>query len=304
MPSAVSRRQEKAARRPTAARKAAARSRRRRCFGGSRGCVYWCFVLCIWGGIAAAGIVVYYGATHAERRRLGRPGPAAQREDRFRRRQACRQSRHDRRRSRRPARNVALHPAGGDRHRGPPLLFAFRRRSDRPGARGAQQSDARPLHPGRLDADAATRQEPVPEARAHAGAQGAGGAAGAVARAQAQQGPDPRNVSEPGLFRLGRLRRRGRVAALLRQVRARRDAGRGRGARRPAQGAVEAVAGARPEGGRRARAAGACRHARGRHDRRQGADDRDERAGRPAPPPTGRARKTMSPTASWRNCPA
>ncbi|TPN79387.1 penicillin-binding protein [Mesorhizobium sp. CU2] len=24
--------------------------------------VYWCFVLCIWGGIAAAGIVVYYGA--------------------------------------------------------------------------------------------------------------------------------------------------------------------------------------------------------------------------------------------------
>ncbi|RWE18574.1 MAG: penicillin-binding protein, partial [Mesorhizobium sp.] len=24
--------------------------------------VYWCFVLCIWGGIAAAGVVVYYGA--------------------------------------------------------------------------------------------------------------------------------------------------------------------------------------------------------------------------------------------------
>ena len=23
---------------------------------------YWCFVLCIWGGIAVAGIVVYYGA--------------------------------------------------------------------------------------------------------------------------------------------------------------------------------------------------------------------------------------------------
>ncbi|TGS52457.1 penicillin-binding protein, partial [Mesorhizobium sp. M1D.F.Ca.ET.183.01.1.1] len=24
--------------------------------------LYWCFVFCIWGGIAAAGIVVYYGA--------------------------------------------------------------------------------------------------------------------------------------------------------------------------------------------------------------------------------------------------
>ena len=41
-----------------------------------------------------------------------------------------------------------------------------------------------------------------------------------------------------------------------------------------------------------------------RHDRRQGAGDRDERAARRAPPPTGRARRTTSPTASWKNCPA
>jgi penicillin-binding protein 1A len=43
----------------------AAKSRRRSgggFFGGARRLLYWCFVLAIWGGIAAAGIVVYYGA--------------------------------------------------------------------------------------------------------------------------------------------------------------------------------------------------------------------------------------------------
>ena len=39
-----------------------------------------------------------------------------------------------------------------------------------------------------------------------------------------------------------------------------------------------------------------------KHDRRQGADDRDERAGDARGRPTGPARRTMSPTASWRNC--
>ncbi|ODT06311.1 MAG: penicillin-binding protein [Mesorhizobium sp. SCN 65-20] len=39
------------------------RSRKRRGLFGSLGrLVYWCFVLAIWGGIAAAGIVIYYGA--------------------------------------------------------------------------------------------------------------------------------------------------------------------------------------------------------------------------------------------------
>ncbi|SFU13375.1 transglycosylase domain-containing protein [Mesorhizobium sp. YR577] len=35
---------------------------RRGFFGGLTRAVYWCFVLALWGGIAAAGIVVYYGA--------------------------------------------------------------------------------------------------------------------------------------------------------------------------------------------------------------------------------------------------
>src|SRR4051812_44974230 len=35
---------------------------RRGLFGVMARMFYWCFVLCIWGGIAVAGIVVYYGA--------------------------------------------------------------------------------------------------------------------------------------------------------------------------------------------------------------------------------------------------
>ena len=42
-----------------------AKSRRRSrggLFGGARRLLYWCFVLAIWGGVAAAGIVAFYGA--------------------------------------------------------------------------------------------------------------------------------------------------------------------------------------------------------------------------------------------------
>ena len=145
------------------------------------------------------------------------PRPLAQHQDRLGGRQAARQSRHDRRRGGRAARDVALYPAGGDGDRGPPLLFAFRHRPDRPGPRDGDEPDAWPLHAGRLDADAAAGEEPVPEARPDGRAQGAGSAARAVAGAEAHEGPDPRNVSQPGLFRLGRLWRRGGVAALFRQ---------------------------------------------------------------------------------------
>ena len=57
----------------------------------------------------------------------------------------------------------------------------------------------------------------------HIDAQAAGGGAGAVARAQVHQERDSRALSQPGLFRRRRLRRRGRVAALFRQVGARRS---------------------------------------------------------------------------------
>lgn len=61
------------ARKPARGKKAAAKSGQRRSskarrrsgrglFGGISRLLYWCFVLAIWGGIGAAGLVVYYGA--------------------------------------------------------------------------------------------------------------------------------------------------------------------------------------------------------------------------------------------------
>ena len=72
---------------------------------------------------------------------------------------------------------------------------------------------------GRLDPDPAARQEPVPHPGADDLAQDPGGDPRALARAQILQGPDPRALSQPGLFRLGRLRGRGRVAEIFRQER-------------------------------------------------------------------------------------
>ncbi|RVC79581.1 penicillin-binding protein, partial [Mesorhizobium sp. M4A.F.Ca.ET.022.05.2.1] len=55
----------KSAARRKPARKSSRRGRdrsRRGLFGILARLAYWCFVLAIWGGIAVAGIVVYYGA--------------------------------------------------------------------------------------------------------------------------------------------------------------------------------------------------------------------------------------------------
>ena len=207
---------------------------RRGLFGVLGRLFYWCFVL--------AHLGRHRGGRH--RRLLRRqdaggddlvdPRPRPQHQDRLGRRPAARQSRHERRRGGRPARNVALHSRGRHRHRGSPLLLAFRHRPDRPVARHGDQSAWRAFLAGRLDADPAAGQEPVPDARPHAGAQGAGGAAGAVAGAQAHQGPDPRNVPQPGLFRLRRLWRRSGLAPLFRQERARRHPVGGSPSRRPA----------------------------------------------------------------------
>ncbi|AKI02833.1 penicillin-binding protein, 1A family [Hoeflea sp. IMCC20628] len=46
----------------TKARKSRARTSRGRLAGVLRGAIYWCFVLAIWGGIAIAGVVIFYGA--------------------------------------------------------------------------------------------------------------------------------------------------------------------------------------------------------------------------------------------------
>ncbi|AZO18664.1 penicillin-binding protein [Mesorhizobium sp. M2A.F.Ca.ET.043.05.1.1] len=61
----VPRTRKSAARGRSAKAKSRGRGRdrnRRGLLGIASRLVYWCFVLCIWGGIAAAGVVVYYGA--------------------------------------------------------------------------------------------------------------------------------------------------------------------------------------------------------------------------------------------------
>ena len=71
--------------------------------------------------------------------------------------------------SRRAAlRHAALSAQGDRRHRGPALLFAFRHRPVRHCARGDRANPASRRFAGRLDAHAATREEPVPDAGAHA----------------------------------------------------------------------------------------------------------------------------------------
>ncbi len=63
--------------------------------------------------------------------------------------------------------------------------------------------------------DAAGGQEPVPDQRPDASAQGAGADADALAGAQLHQAGDPRDLAEPGLSRLRRLGRgRGRAACI------------------------------------------------------------------------------------------
>ena len=113
---------------------------------------------------------------------------------------------------------------------------------------------------GRLDADPAARQEPVPDPGAHALPQGAGGGAGALAGAQIQQDADPRSLSQPGLFRRRRLRHRGGGAALLQQAGDEAHGGGGRDARRPRALAVAARADAQSGRRREARPGRARRH--------------------------------------------
>src|SRR3954470_11623753 len=120
----------------------------------------------------------------------------------------------------RDQRAAALPAEGVRRDRGPALLRPSRRRSGRhrPGA------DAKPhlarCRPGRLDADPAARQEPVPDPGAHRLAQDPGGDPRLLARAQLRQGPASRALPQPGLFRRRRLRRRSGGPALFLEARA------------------------------------------------------------------------------------
>ena len=78
--------------------------------------------------------------------------------------------------------------------------------------------------PGRLDADAAAGEEPVPDAGAHRLAQDPGGDPVALAGAHVLEERAARALPQPGLFRRRRLRGRGGGATLLQQVGEERDA--------------------------------------------------------------------------------
>ena len=127
-------------RKPAAARKKSSKGAQprnpapaaRRLFRPARRLLYWCFVLAIWGGIAAAGIVVYYGArmpSVADWAVPDRPPNV---------KIVSVDGKLVANRGMTGGEAVGLHemspyiPHGRHRHRGPPLLFAFRHRPDRP----------------------------------------------------------------------------------------------------------------------------------------------------------------------------
>ena len=143
--------------------------------------VYWGFIVCLWLGIGAAGLVGYYAAElpgASEWRVPDRPpniqilavdgtlignrgdtGGESVRIEQL----------------------PGLCAECGHRHRGPALPLAFRRRPGRPDPRRRAQRLRRRRGAGRLDADPAARQEHVPDAGALAEAQGAGGGARGLA---------------------------------------------------------------------------------------------------------------------------
>ena len=145
-----------------------------------------------------------------------------------------------------PRRAPYLRPPGPDpqdparrdhRHRGRALLLPPRRRSHRHRARGLPELPPRTHRGGRQHHHPAARQGPLPHPRQEPGAQAQGGGARAGARAALLEGPHPRDVPEPDLFRPRRVRGRGRRAHLLRQVRLRAEPPGMHAPRRPAQGA-------------------------------------------------------------------
>ena len=247
-------------RKPRAARggaKRRAKSRGRFRFGRL---VYWGAVLGLWAAIAVVGVVVWVGAHLPAIQSLEIPKRPPTIQIIRRRRQRAGLARRNARRQCRAEGSAALSAEGVHRHRGPPLLFALRRRPRRHRARRRRQHPASRRLAGRLDADPAARQKPVPDPGTHDGAQAAGSGARAVAGAQAFQERNSRALPQPRLFRLRRLWRRGGGAALFRQIRQERHGRGSRDAGGPRQVAV--AAGAEPQPRRR----GSARPDRARGD--------------------------------------
>ena len=171
------------------------------------------------------------------RRRLGDPGRHLGQDLRLARPAA----RPDHRR-----RRVAAPDQRDHRHRGPPLLLAPRHRParHRPGAR--DQPARRRHRAGRLLDHPAGREADLVRQQPHHRAQDQGDPGGAGAGVEVLQEPDPLDLPQPRLPRRQRHRLRGRLRALLRQVRGRRHPRRGGDARGPPARAVALRADQRP----------------------------------------------------------
>ena len=125
-------------------------------------------------------------------------------------RQPDRQPRHQAQRLDPAGRLSGRADQGDARHRGPPLLRAFRHRHRRHRARARHQRPGRRRPPGRLLDHPAARQEPVPEQRAHHRAQGQRGLPRGLAGMAPDQERDPQALSRPRLYGRRHLRRRRR----------------------------------------------------------------------------------------------
>ena len=251
--------------------------------------VYWTAVAGIWAVLAVVGVLVWVGAHLPPIQSLeipkrpptitivGADGSAA------------RGARRDGRHQRLAEGPAALSAEGLHRHRGPALLSAFRRRPARHRPRRGRQRAASRRVAGRLDADPAARQEPVPDAGPHhrrASCRRSSWRCGSSASTPRTE------ILELYLNRVyfgaGAYGVEAAAQKLFRQVGQGGDAGRGGDARRPRQVAVAAGAEPQSRGRREARPARARRDGGGRlHHRQAGAASRSPirstPSSRPAP---------------------
>ncbi len=110
---------------------------------------------------------------------------------------------------------------------------------------------------GRIDHHPAAGAQHLPDQQPDVRPQGQGGGAGAGPGAEIHQGPDPRALSQPRLFRRWRLWHRRRQPDLLRPWRRAAEPGRSGDHRRTGQGAVQLFAHRRCRGGTWSRRRGA-----------------------------------------------
>ncbi len=244
-----------------------ARAKKRRGAGkrsAVRRAIYWSIVVTLWLGIAGAGNYRLGRRASAAAAFARRAETTADHPDRRHQRTAAGDARRPWRRDHSAEGIAPLSAESFHRNRGPAVLCAYRHRPDRTRARDRRQRRASRRLAGRLDDHPATRQESV----SHPGTHGRPQAQEVALAFWLERKFSKNDILELYLnrilFRLGRLRRRGRGTALLREIRAQGHAGGSGHARGPREIAVKACADPQFRRRRAARAGGARRHDRRR----------------------------------------